>query len=153
MTTRSTWSLQETSLMALNTAPCLSHYNMMTVVFVMVVLWWCLHWFICAVLCWHLVVTWGSAGRCSRPVSAHAPSQWWEVHLLCWGTCTLLDYFHLLLLFTSTPLHLRDKYCTFYSTTYFENFEWLVSLWILIIVAKYTLTTSILHFNHFKIAV
>ena len=34
-----------------------------------------------------------------------------------WGTCTLLEHFHFLQLYTSTPLQFRGKYCTFYSTT------------------------------------
>ena len=46
-------------------------------------------------------------------------NQWWEVTKYIYsstvlkvqfgGTCTLIVYFHFLLIYTSTPLHLRGK--------------------------------------------
>ncbi len=35
-----------------------------------------------------------------------------------WGTCTLIESFLFMPLSTYTPLHLRCRYCTFYSTTF-----------------------------------
>ena len=40
------------------------------------------------------------------------------VQLLSFSTILRYLYFYFLLLYTSTPLHLRGKYCTFYSSTF-----------------------------------
>lgn len=42
------------------------------------------------------------------------------LHMTClWiQMCALLEYFHVMSLYTSTPSLLRGKYCTFYSTTF-----------------------------------
>ncbi len=72
-------------------------------------------------------LTWTSRynpeGRC---FTSPQETQWPlvnKVHLVLylhfWGTCTLLEYFHFPPIFTSTQPHVRGKYCTFYSTTFF----------------------------------
>lgn len=38
--------------------------------------------------------------------------------LICRGTCTLLEYFHFVLLHTSNPPHFRGNIVLLYSTTY-----------------------------------
>ncbi len=54
-------------------------------------------------------------------VSTNRPHehQWWNTKYIYSSTnLRYFEYFHVMQLYTSTPPHLSDKYCTFYSTTF-----------------------------------
>ena len=54
--------------------------------------------------------------------------QRWKVTKYIYSTCTLLEYFPLMPLYTSTPLQFTGKYCTFYSSIFIWQLVKLVTI-------------------------
>ncbi len=80
----------------------------------------------------------GNAAHCARQPQSHytAVSGGMKLSIFTqvlslstfWITRVLLDYFHFMLLYTSTPPHFKGKYCTFYHITFIWQLQLLCRL-------------------------